>query len=61
VGGARHLVRGGPVGRLPGGSRQLQPDFQYVTNPGGGILNLSAPGQKIANAAVFGLRSLISF
>lgn len=40
---------------------QLQPDFQYITNPGGGIPNPAAPGQKIGNAAVFGLRSVIAF
>jgi porin len=40
---------------------QLQPDFQYITNPGGGILNPAVPGQRIGNAAVFGLRSVITF
>lgn len=40
---------------------QLQPDFQYIANPGGGIPNPNAPGQKIGNAAIFGLRSLITF
>ena len=34
---------------------QLQPDFQYVISPSG------APGQKIGDAAVLGLRSSISF
>jgi len=29
---------------------QLQPDFQYITAPGGGILNPNAPGQKIGSA-----------
>jgi len=40
---------------------QLQPDFQYITNPGGGILNPHVPGQKIGNAAIFGVRTLITF
>jgi porin len=40
---------------------QLQPDFQYVSNLGGGIVNPNAPGQKIGNAAVFGLRTIIQF
>ena len=40
---------------------QLQPDFQYVVAPGGGIPNPNAPGQKIGSAAVLGLRSTITF
>jgi porin len=40
---------------------QLQPDFQYITAPGGGILNPNGSGRKISDAAVFGLRSTISF
>jgi porin len=40
---------------------QLQPDFQYVINPGGGIPNQKAPAQKIRDAAIFGLRTTISF
>ena len=40
---------------------QLQPDFQYITAPGGGIPNPSAPGQKIGDAAVLGVRSTIAF
>ncbi len=40
---------------------QLQPDFQYVVAPGGGIPNPNAPGRKIGNAAVLGLRSTITF
>ena len=40
---------------------QLQPDFQYITNPGGGIANPNSPGQKIGNAAVLGLRTVIQF
>jgi porin len=40
---------------------QLQPDFQYVFNPGGGISNPNAPGKRIADEAVFGLRSTVAF
>ncbi len=40
---------------------QLQPDFQYVFNPGGGIPNPNAPNQKIKDAAVIGLRTNIAF
>ena len=40
---------------------QLQPDFQYVFNPGGGIPNPNAPGQVVKDEAVMGLRMNISF
>jgi porin len=40
---------------------QIQPDFQYFINPGGGIPNPNAPGQRIKNEAVLGLRSVITF
>jgi porin len=40
---------------------QLQPDFQYFFNPGGGIPNPNVPGQRIKNEAVLGLRTLIVF
>jgi porin len=40
---------------------QLQPDFQYIVAPGGGIPNPNAPGRKIGDAAVFGLRTTITF
>jgi porin len=40
---------------------QLQPDFQYVINPGGGILNPNRPGQRLGDAAVFGLRTAVTF
>ena len=39
---------------------QLQPDFQYVFNPGGGVVNPNT-GQRIKNEAVLGLRTNISF
>jgi porin len=40
---------------------QLQPDFQYVLNPGGGILNPNNPSQRVGNEAIFGLRSIVTF
>lgn len=45
---------------------QVQPDFQYVFMPGGGIANPNAPNLKagarrISNEAIFGLRSTMTF
>jgi porin len=40
---------------------QVQPDFQYVWNPGGGIPNPTNPTQRIGNEAIFGLRNTITF
>lgn len=40
---------------------QVQPDFQYVFNPGAGILNPNNPTQRIGNEAIFGLRNVITF
>jgi porin len=40
---------------------QMQPDFQYVWNPGGGIPNPTNPTQRIGNEAIFGLRNTITF
>jgi porin len=39
----------------------VQPDFQYVFNPGGGEVNPNFPTQKIHNEAVIGLRTNITF
>lgn len=39
----------------------LQPDFQYVINPGGGIPNPDNKTRQIANEAIFGLRTTITF
>lgn len=39
----------------------VQPDFQYFFNPGGGIPNPLDPTRRIANEAVFGLRTVITF
>jgi porin len=39
---------------------QVQPDFQYVFHPGGGILNpLGVPGTTVRDEAVFGVRTNI--
>jgi porin len=40
---------------------QLQPDFQYVFNPGGGIANPNTPNQTIQNEAVLGFRVNVTF
>ncbi len=40
---------------------QVQPDFQYVFMPGGGIPNPYFPRQRISNEAVFGVRTNITF
>jgi porin len=39
---------------------QIQPDFQYVFNPGGGVPNPST-GQAVKDEAVFGIRTNIQF
>lgn len=39
----------------------LQPDLQYVFNPGGGLLNPNAPGQRIKDEVVVGIRANILF
>jgi porin len=39
----------------------LQPDFQYVLNPGGGILSPNNAGRRVGNEAVLGLRTNIIF
>jgi porin len=41
---------------------QLQPDFQFVFSPGGGILNpATRTNQRIGNEAIFILRSAVTF
>jgi porin len=40
---------------------QIQPDIQYVFNPGGGLANPNDPGRKIKNELVIGLRTNITF
>ncbi|HSU99703.1 MAG TPA: carbohydrate porin [Roseiarcus sp.] len=39
----------------------IQPDVQYVINPGMGIANPDAPAQRIKNAFVLGLRTNVNF
>jgi porin len=40
---------------------QIQPDIQYVFNPGAGIANPNAPTQRVGNEFVLGLRTNILF
>jgi len=40
---------------------QLQPDLQYVFNPGGGVADPSAPNQRIKGELVLGARTNILF
>lgn len=40
---------------------QLQPDFQYVIDPGGGIQNPQHTSQIVGDEAIFGLRTTITF
>jgi porin len=39
----------------------LQPDFQYIFNPGGGVVSSTEPDKTIGSAAVFGLRAVVVF
>ncbi|GJE18817.1 Porin B [Methylobacterium marchantiae] len=39
----------------------IQPDIQYVFNPGGGIVDPSFPNKRIKGGAVFGLRSTLTY
>lgn len=40
---------------------QIQPDMQYVFNPGGGIANVNNPNDRVKNEFVFGVRTNILF
>jgi porin len=40
---------------------QIQPDIQYVSNPGAGLANPNDRPQKIKNELVIGLRTNITF
>jgi porin len=40
---------------------QLQPDLQYVFNPGGGVANPNGPTERIKDAVVLGVRTTIQF
>ncbi len=39
----------------------IQPDFQYIFNPGGGIQNPDNPAARIGNEAVIGFRTVVTF
>ena len=39
----------------------VQPDFQYFFTPAGGIADPNNPSKSVGNAAVFGLRSVVTF
>jgi porin len=40
---------------------QLQPDAQYVFDPGGGAANPNSPAERIKNELVLGVRTNILF
>jgi len=40
---------------------QIQPDIQYVFNPGGGVANPNSPTEKVKNELVLGVRTNILF
>jgi porin len=40
---------------------QIQPDIQYVSNPGAGLANPNDSAKKIKNELVIGLRTNITF
>jgi len=40
---------------------QVQPDFQYFFNPGGGIPNPNLPSKRVRDEAVLGFRTSITF
>jgi porin len=40
---------------------QLQPDIQYVVNPGGGIVNPGDPGKRVGDEFIMGVRTNILF
>jgi porin len=40
---------------------QIQPDIQYVFNPGAGIVNPNDPAQSVKNELVVGVRTNITF
>nr|WP_294914175.1 carbohydrate porin [uncultured Neokomagataea sp.] len=39
---------------------QIQPDFQYIFNPSGGVPNVNNPNRRVHDAAIFGLRTNIA-
>jgi porin len=43
------------------GSIQIQPDIQYIINPGAGIANPNDPAQRVKNELILGVRTNITF
>jgi porin len=43
------------------GSIQIQPDIQYIINPGAGIANPNDPTQRVKNELILGVRTNITF
>ena len=39
----------------------VQPDFQYITHPGGNVEDPANPGTPVRDAAVIGVRSVLKF
>ncbi len=39
----------------------IQPDLQYIINPGGGVPNPLNPSETIGNELVFGVRTIVNF
>ena len=39
----------------------VQPDFQYVFRPGGGIADPNQPTRRLGDAAILGVRTAITF
>jgi len=39
----------------------VQPDFQYIVNPGGGVQNPNDPKQNLRNELVIGARAIVTF
>jgi porin len=40
---------------------QIQPDIQYIFNPGGGIANPDNPDARVKNELVLGVRTNVLF
>jgi len=40
---------------------QIQPDIQYVFNPGGGVLNPNSPSTRAGDELVIGVRTNVLF
>lgn len=40
---------------------QIQPDLQFIANPGGGLASPGNPTKRLGNAVMLGLRSMLTF